>query len=156
MKLRVLVIALVGVAFGAAFPRPALASAEVMTGHTTLDLTGAVLTCPSEEVRFDGTASVVSHSTLNPSGGFTARLVFDLRGVTAVEVSTGTPYRVVGVTSTGFSFDRGASTSTFVQTWTLVPLGGGDTLSFQEVLVVVFDSSGELVALISNGPRECD
>ena len=128
--------------------------------RTTTDLTGVVLTCPNENVVFSGVESVVAFDALSPSGQHTLRTIFELRGVTATGQQSGTRYRVTGVTVTGSTFAIGslatASTSHFVQTWRLVPVTGGQPLSFQEVLTVVYDASGSLVAVVSSTPGACD
>jgi hypothetical protein len=137
---------------------PATARADMV------DVTGTVLTCPSENVVFQGSYTFFSKATLTQvgSGGFHSQgvLVSSLRGVTAVGQTSGTQYRVVGVSASNFSFSFGtsgsASINKFVQTWQLVPVGGGPTLSFHEVFVHVFDANTKEAVFVRQGPADCD
>lgn len=142
-----------------------VAAASITHSHSsgTTDFTGDVLTCPVEQVVFSGTASYVESSTLkelSTGDQTTGTFLFNLRGVTATGETSGMEYRVVGVTSTGFSFSFAglatADVSRFVQTWLLLPSGGGAPLSFHEVLNATFDASGRLVALVTQGPTDCN
>jgi hypothetical protein len=141
----------------------AAAATTHSTSFHTEDVTGTVLTCPNENVVFSGSITVLETSTLvqlptgfQSSGSF----LFNFDGVTATGQTSGTVYRVVGVTATGFSFSFGgfasASVSRFVQTWLLIPSGGGEPLSFHEVLNVVYDANGALVAVVFQGPADCN
>lgn len=141
----------------------AAASTTVSHSSGTIDFTGDVLTCPLENVVFSGTGSFVESSTfkeLSTGDQTTATFLFNLRGVTATGQTSGTEYRIVGVTSTGFSFSfaglASADVSRFVQTWLLLPAGGGTPLSFHEVLNVIFNANGQLVAFVAQGPTACD
>jgi hypothetical protein len=142
-----------------------VAAASITRSHSsgTIDVGGDVLTCPLEHIVFSGRASFVESSTfkeLSTGDQTTATFLFNLRGVTATGETTGTEYRVVGVTSTGFSFSFAglatASVSRFVQTWLLLPSGAGAPLSFHEVLSATFNASGQLVAFVVQGPTDCD
>lgn len=142
-----------------------VAAASITQSHSsgTIDFTGDVLTCPAENVVFSGAGSYQETSTLKQlTTGYqtTGTFLFNLRGVTATGETTGTQYRVEGVTSTGFSFSFAglgtASVSRFVQTWLLLPSGGGAPLSFHEVLSVIYDANGQLVALVAQGPADCN
>lgn len=146
---------------------PLASAAVASTSHThstgTVDYGGDVLTCPLESVLFSGSGSYVESSTFKeqPNGDrTTAHFLFNLRGVTATGVTSGTQYRVAGVTSTGFSFSfagaPGADVNHFVQTWHLLPSGGGPPLSFHQVLNLTFNANGQLVAFVAQGPAECD
>lgn len=126
-----------------------------------IDLTGVVLSCPSETVRFSGAATLLqTQSTTTPSGEQIATYVFNLTGVSAFGQTSNTQYRVVGATAGGFSFSIGtgsaADTSRFVQTWLLLPASGGKPLSFHEVLTVIYNANGELASFVSQGPADCD
>ncbi len=133
----------------AALAIPSVASALVVTDHSSIDFTGHVIPCPSENLVFQGAGSIVLTAQVSPSGVQTATIVYNLSGVTAVGQTSGTVYRVVGVTATGYSFAQTQTRSDlyrFVQTWKLIPISGsGQQLSFQEVDTVVFDPSGNLV-----------
>ena len=158
MRIRLaLAIATVG---GLALLAAPAASAQAHTIRTTQDFTGTVFTCPAEDVILNGTAVVVETATTTRSGRSVAHLLVNLRGLTAVGASSGTRYRVVGVSSAGFGFTVGtaetASTSRFTQTWQLLPLDGGPPLSFHEVLTVVHNANGDLVALVSQPPADCN
>lgn len=159
MRLRYAIFAAVAVLALGASPA-ASGEATVIVSHTTSDFTGAVLTCPTEQVVFSGTATTVSTSVITPSLRRSDTFVTNLSGLTAVGQTTGTVYRVTGVTHASFSDAIGgetkATTSTFVQTWLLVPTGGGTTLSFQEILTATFDPEDELVKLIFHQAGECD
>jgi hypothetical protein len=142
-----------------------VANASTTQSHSsgTIDFTGDVLTCPLEKVVFSGAGSYLESSTLQElSTGFhtTATFLFNLRDVTATGEATGTEYRVVGVTSSGYSFSFGGlatgSVSRFVQTWLLLPSGGGTPLSFHEVLSLTYSAQGQLVALVAQGPTDCN
>lgn len=160
--MRLLVIA--AVTFGAlALSSAAIASGTQSHASGTIDESGDVLSCPLENVVFSGAASFVESSTFEvlPTGDHTtATFVLNLRGVTATGETSGTEYRVVGVTSTGFSFSFGgiatADVSRFVQTWLLLPSGGGQPLSFHQVLSATFNANGQLAALVAQGPTDCN
>jgi hypothetical protein len=160
LRTRLVLAATIATVFGLVFVPAALAGPTGHTIRTTQDFTGVVLTCPTENVVFSGTATLVETATTAPSGETIAHLLFNLRGLSAVGQSSGTRYRVVGVTSTGFSFSIGtpqtADTSRFTQTWLLIPLKGGTPLSFHEVLTVIHDANGNLVALVSQPPADCN
>ena len=68
--------------------------------HTTIDMNGAVLTCSSEDVVFTGTGTESGIFVLTSSTVRAIHVVFNLSGVTAVGLTTGTNYRVTGVTTT--------------------------------------------------------
>ena len=137
----------------------AWADATVVTSRTTNDFTGDVIPCSTENIVFSGTATVTSVSVVTPQFVRVDTITFNLAGVTAVGETTGTAYRVTGVTTSSFSdaiFGKTkATTDTFVQTWQLVPLDGGRPLSFQEVLHLTFDPDDNLVILASKEPRDC-
>jgi hypothetical protein len=142
-----------------------VAAASITQSHSsgTIDVTGEVLTCPLERVIFSGTASYLESSTLkelSTGDQTTGTFLLNLHGVTATGETTGTKYRVAGVTSTGFSFSFAglatADVSRFVQTWLLLPSGGGAPLSFHQVLSATFDASGRLAAFVVQGPTDCD
>jgi hypothetical protein len=125
----------------------------------SVDLTGVTLTCSTEPVVLRGTASVVASDEFTPSGVHTGHLLLRMTGLTAVGQSSQTAYRVVGVSSSGFSFRIGgerSDVSTFTQTWLLQSTSGGPPLSFKQVLTVVHDADGRLVSLVSQGPSDCD
>lgn len=160
MRLLLAVAAIVG-----ALALSSVAAASTTQSHSsgTTDMTGDVLACPLENVVFSGSASYVESSTFKelPTGDqTTGTFLFNLGGVTATGETTGTDYRVVGVTSTGFSFSFAglatADVSRFVQTWLLLPSGGGKPLSFHQVLTAIFNASGQLVAFVVQGPTDCD
>lgn len=161
--MRRLVIA-AAVTLGAlALSSAAIASATPSHSSGTIDESGDVLSCPLENVVFSGAASYVESSTfkvLSTGDKTTGTFVLNLRGVTATGETSGTEYRVVGVTSTGFSFSFGglatADVSRFVQTWLLLPSGGGRPLSFHQVLIATFNANGQLAALVSQGPADCN
>lgn len=139
------------------------AGAVTLTGGTTVasaDVTGIELTCPNENIVLAGRETVLAINTSAPSGIHTIHLVFNLRGVTATGVTSGTAYSVTGVSVSGSTFSIGplatASTSTFVQTWLLVSRTGGEPLSFHEVLTVIYDANGSLAASVARGPSDCD
>jgi hypothetical protein len=119
-----------------------------------------VLACSSENVALSGIETVLATDTITASGHRATQLVFNLRGVTATGLSSGTHFRVTGVTVTGSSFATGtlatASTSRFVQTWLLLPIGGGPPLSFHEVLTLIYDANGSLASIASQGPSDCN
>jgi hypothetical protein len=126
--------------------------------HTTIDMNGAVLTCSSEDVVFSGTGTESGIFVLTPSSVRAIHLTFNLSGVTAVGLTTGTHYRVNGVTTTTSTFaapEPRADANSWIQTWLLVPEGGGRPLSFHEVMITVFDASGNLVSLVWRQPRDC-
>src|SRR5512133_240284 len=158
MRARLLLAAAIAITSSVAAAPVADAGAIHSKLRGTDDWTGVVLTCPSENVIFSGVGTFSETDTLTPSGHRAAELLSNLNGVTAVGQTSGTRYRVVGVTSTGFSFSAGAGSpntadvSRFAQTWLLVPLGGGTPLSFHEVLTVVFDAQGNLVSFVHEGP----
>lgn len=135
-------------------------AAAAISTRTTTDLTGTVLTCPREPVVLSGTETVLATDTLASAGHRTIRFVFNLSGVTAVGQSSGSTFRVAGVTVSGSTFELGpvasASTSTFVRTWMLVPTSGGTPLSFHEVLTVIFSADGSLAAIASHGSPDCN
>lgn len=146
-----------------AFSSVAIASITHSHSSGTIDESGNVLTCPLENVVFNGTGSYSESSTFKqlPTGDRTTEtFVLDLRGVTAIGETTGTQYRVVGVTSTGFSFSFAglatADVSRFVQTWLLLPSGGGPPLSFHQVLSATFNANGQLAAFVAQGPTDCN
>lgn len=141
----------------------AIASITLSHSSGTIDESGDVLSCPLENVVFNGTASYVESSTfkaLSTGDQTTATFLLNLQGVTATGEATGTQYRVVGVTSTGFSFSfaglASADVSRFVQTWLLLPSGGGPPLSFHQVLSATFNANGQLAALVAQGPTDCN
>jgi hypothetical protein len=161
--MRLLIIAAAAIVGALTLSSVATASTTQSHSSGTIPFTGDVLTCPLENVVFSGTGSYLESSTLEQlSTGYhtTATFLFNLRGVTATGATTGTKYRVVGVTSTGYSFSFGglasASVSRFVQTWLLLPSGGGAPLSFHEVLSVIYNAQGQLVALVAQGPTDCN
>jgi len=138
------------------------ASAQADTFHAqeSFDVTGAVLTCPDENVIFNGTITTLITGVTTPTGVVLAAFVWNLSGLTAVGETTGTVYRVEGVTAYSYtSFDPlgqpRSTANTVVETWLLVPVGGGETLSFQEVLHVTWDASGNLVSFTSTA-SECE
>ena len=136
----------------AAVAAPAgFAGAGVTVTHGTVDLTGAVLSCPDENVVFTGTASFLSTARATPGGQSGGQFLFNLNGVTAVGQTSGTRYTVVGVTSTGITTRSFMS----VQTWLLLPVGGGKPLSFLHLLTHIVNANGESVAFISQ-MRDCD
>jgi hypothetical protein len=136
------------------------ARAIVHSIKATSDLTDTVLACPNENVVFSGVATITETDVTTPSGERIGTFLFQLSDVTAVGQTSGRKFRVVGVTATGFSFPIGtlhdADTSRFVQTWLLVPIDGGAPLSFHEILILVFDANGDLAALVSQGPSDCN
>jgi hypothetical protein len=146
----------IAIVLGTAPPASARAT---HTLRATVDFTGTVLACPAENVIFSGSATLTETATSTPTGKSVAHLLVNLQGLTAVGDSSGAKYRVVGVTSTGFGFSIGtpqtADTSRFTQTWLLVPLDGGAPLSFREVLTIVHNANGDLVALVSHPPADC-
>jgi hypothetical protein len=159
----VLVIAVAATVGALALSSVAAASVTHTTSSGTINFSGDVLTCPLESVVFSGSASYVESSTfkeLTPGDQTTATFLFNLQGVTASGETTGTRYRVVGVTSTGFSFSFAglatADVDRFVQTWLLLPSGGGPPLSFHQVLNLTFNAMGQLVAFVAQGPTDCD
>jgi hypothetical protein len=120
-----------------------------------------VATCFDEPVAISGEFTIIAENGfLNPTGGSFGHFTF-LESGTGVGLETGTTYTLHGVTSTGFyfrdpgEFHRTASTSTFVQTWVLVPENGGKPLSFQETTVVTFNAEGELVSFKFLGDPDC-
>jgi hypothetical protein len=135
-------------------------AATLAASTTTTVVTGTVLTCPAENVVLTGVETVLAIDTGTASGHRTTQFVFNLRGVRATGQTSGTTYSVNGVSVVGSTFAIGgansASTSTFVQTWLLVPSGGGKPLSFHEVLTVIYNASGALVAVVSQGPADCN
>lgn len=135
------------------------AQAEVDYTRGTLDFNGAELTCPKENVFFEGVSTYFIKSVRTPSGVNAATFLFNLNGVTAVGATSGTVYRVVGVTATGFSDltleQQRATTYRFVQTWLLVPVGGGEPLTFHEVDQVIWDANGTPVVFLFR-LTECD
>jgi hypothetical protein len=149
---------LVAAALFALAPARAALAADVTVG--SIDLTGATFTCTVGPVVFAGTGTFRSITTSVASGATTAALVVDLRGVTANASATGVTYAVRGVTATGFLVPApgsgSASVTRFVQTWTLVPLSGGRTISFHEVLNVVVAAGGRISVVVANGPADCD
>jgi hypothetical protein len=136
----------------------AWAQADTFHVRATLDFTGADLTCPEEHVIFDGVGTELIAAVTTPTGVRASAFVFNLTGITAVGKTSGTVYRVVGVTATGGTDSVGVSRATtyrFVQTWLLVPVGRGETLSFHEVDQVTWDANGNLVSFVFN-LGECD
>jgi hypothetical protein len=142
---------------------PAAASAQAVTETTmfTIPLDNVALTCPDEVVILSGEATVLFHGTINATGGQSAHFRFLLDDVTAVGAESGTVYAVQGVTTTGFTMPGlfldpvTADVTRFVQTWLLVPEGGGKPLSFQETTIAVFNPDFELVAFHFTDPQ-CD
>jgi hypothetical protein len=151
MRKKLLVNALAGLlALGAG------SASAVTVDHfqATFDVTGLVLTCPSENVVLSGEGTVTETSILRVPGRTTLQLLFNLNGIHATGMSSGTIYRVTGVTATTSSFpvasEAGADTYTFAQTWKLVPQSGnGRVLSFQEVDVVVFSRTANWSTSVS-------
>jgi hypothetical protein len=139
----------------------ASAQAETFNVHETFDVTGGVLTCPEENVIFNGTIASVITGVTTPTGVFLSAFVWNLGGLTAVGEATGTVYRVVGAETysfTSFSEPLGqprSTANTFVQTWLLLPVGGGQPLRFQEVMHVTWDQDGNLVSSVFI-PSDCD
>jgi hypothetical protein len=149
----------------AAMPASVRADSGVTTSKGISDLTGDVLTCPSENVVFSGLSTWSSTGFVHEIGngtGFSSHgtLIFNLNGVTAVGQTSGTQYRVTGVTATGFSFTFGAADTAdvdrFVQTWMLVPVSGGKPLSFHEIFIVIFGPADQPILFFHQGPRDCN
>jgi hypothetical protein len=140
-----------------------VARAQAVTETETLTsfFDNAVLTCPDELVILNGESTFLAHFTVNATGGLSSEFRFLLDDVTGVGAESGTIYAVHGVTTTrstgpGFFLDPvTADVFRFVQTWLLLPEGGGKPLSFQETLVAVFNPDFELVAFHFTDP-ECD
>ena len=148
--------ALVIAALGLASSAPA--SPVLERFHTTIDMNGAVLTCSTEDVVFSGTGTESGVFVLTPSTVRAIHLTFNLSGVTAVGLTTGTNYRVTGVTTTTSTFAAPkprADANSWIQTWLLVPEGGGRPLTFHEVMITVFDANGDLVSSVWQEPRDC-
>jgi hypothetical protein len=142
---------------------PGALSASDQIVRSTGDLTGVVLTCPDENVVFNGSYTFVATERtkqIAPAGWVsTGTFTINLAGVTALGQTSGADYRVVGVTSGGFSFTFGtteaASTSRLVLTWHLLPVAGGLPRSIHEVFLVIFDANQRLVAFVQQGPADC-
>jgi hypothetical protein len=142
-------------------PVTASAQADTFNVQETFDVTGGVLTCPDETVIFNGTIATLGTGVTTPTGVFLSAFVWNLSGLTGVGETTGTVYRVVGAETysfTSFSEPLGqprSTANTFVQTWLLVPVGGGQTLRFQEVMHVTWDLNGDIVSSVFI-PSDCD
>jgi hypothetical protein len=152
--------AVFGVALSLCLPASAGAAASVQQFRTAADFTGAVLTCPTENVIFNGTATSVETVVVTPTQVRLFAFTTNLNGLTAVGVTSGTLYRVTGVT-TGAATDAilpqtRSTTSTSIQTWLLIPEGGGKPLSFKETLKVTWDANGNLVNLFLLQPGGCN
>ncbi|MGZ4408092.1 MAG: hypothetical protein ACXVY6_04760 [Gaiellaceae bacterium] len=85
-------------------------------------------------------------------------LSFDLEDVAGTGTG-GVSYRVVGATHVGYSFffgsaSPGTDVEHSVETWHLVPLDGGQPLSFQENFVFVVTPNGR-TALVDHGSGNC-
>jgi len=137
--------------------------ADAATVRQTIDTTGRTLSCGGQTIVFSGAYTMTARDdTRQVANGWRSNgvLTANFSAVTATNQSTGAVYNVVGVTSTTYSFAFGgldtADVHTFVQTWKLIPVGGGTPLTFQEVLVHVFDSSGNEVVFRDLGPQGCD
>jgi hypothetical protein len=159
--LRLLGLMFIIAALSSGVPGVARAQAVTETETFTTLFDNAVLTCPDELVILNGESTFLAHFTINATGGASTEFRFLLDDVTGVGAESGTIYAVHGVTTTGstgpgFFLDPVTATvSRFVQTWLLLPEGGGKPLSFQETLVAVFNPDFELVAFHFTEP-ECN
>jgi hypothetical protein len=158
------VIVAVAAAVAVLMPSTALADSGVTIVKGSSDITGAVLTCPTENVVFSGTYTYTEIGFVNQIGDAAwsshGTFISSFNGVTAVGQTSGTEYRVVGVTASGYNFTFGtadtADTSRWVQTWMLVPVGGGMPLSFHEMFVVIFGPDDGSILFLHQGPRDCN
>jgi hypothetical protein len=141
-------------------PGVARAQASTQTTISTTLLTNFTYACPDELVFLSGEATVLVHNTRTATGKEISSFTFRLDDVTAVGAESGTVYTVQGVQASGFIgpfffLDPAtAALSRFVETWVLLPEGGGKPLSFQQTFVLVLNPDLELVAFHLTDP-EC-
>jgi hypothetical protein len=158
MKLKLAIVVITSLALAVLLAAHAQAASAKTTATTSPF--NFVATCPSEQIALSGEETIIQSGTVNPTGGSSAHFTFILSGM-GVGTESGTVYRLQGVSATGFyfrdlrEFPRTADLFMFVQTWVLVPEGGGQPLSFQETLVAVFNAQGELVSFQFVGDADC-
>jgi hypothetical protein len=116
---------------------------------------------PERERRFERRRNRDRDEHLAGSGSHDLQLLFNLNGIRATGMSSGTIYRVTGVTATTRSFpiasEAGADTYTFAQTWKLVPQSGnGRSAELSRSRRSCFSPDGQLFPLSVNQLGGCD
>lgn len=140
-------------------PAPALAAAVTSTDNTQVPFSILVFVdCAAsgagELVELSGSLHILSHVTLDGSGGFRSKSHFQPQGVRGAGQTTGAKYQGAGVTQDQFVGKVG-STHTFINNFRIIGPGPGNNLTVHQNVHLTINARGVVTASVSNTRAAC-
>jgi hypothetical protein len=135
--------------------RKASAQATAVTTNETIPITISVfIPCVPELVTASGDLHIVTHTTLNPDGGFHVMSHFNPQGVSGTGDVTGNKYQGTGVTMNEFNAVVG-SQFTFVNNFRFIGQGPGNNSMVHQNVHVTVNANGEVTSTVDNFSATC-
>jgi hypothetical protein len=141
----------------AALSAPVAAQAATTTQRITFE--GSVMLCTSGDlVEYSGPMLAVSTTTVMPTGGSVTAFHFQPQGISGVDTTTGTVYRVVGPSGDVFVRSESGvlgSTEKLVVRFHLQATTGAESYVFGEVFHLTIDPNGSVRAQFDKLSSTC-
>lgn len=138
----------------------AAGAAETITSSTNVPIDLAVFVpCAAggagEYVYLSGSLHILSHVTLDPTGGYHFESHFSPQGVSGYGETSGDKYQATGVTRDGGSFMGFPYEYTYVNNFRIIGQGAGNNYLVHETFHITLNANGELTAEVDNFRVEC-
>lgn len=107
-----------------------------------------------ETVLLSGNLHILTHTTIDATGGFHTKYHFQPQGVSGVGMTTGTMYRGTGV-SQGTVNGKVGLQETIVNNFRVIGQGRGNNLLIHSVFHITVNANGEVTATVDKFSEVC-
>ena len=108
-----------------------------------------------EEIYLAGNLHIVSHTTLDPNGGYHSTLSFQPQGISGVGSTSGDKYQATGITRYSDNYLNLPYTTTYVNNFRIIGQGPGNNYLVHETYHITINANGELTAFVDNWSIDC-
>jgi hypothetical protein len=131
-------------------------SAQAAATSQVIPFDADVQACNGDTVHLSGSLQDVFQLTTTPSGGFMLGTHDNAKGISGVDLVTGTVFHATGLTREHFSFGpSGGFTDTYVNRFHIQATGGAESFIVSETSHITVTPDGKVTAYVDNFSSTC-